>query len=190
MNWARDLINTPANEMGPQELEDAARTLAVGQGAEMLVVRDEQLQRDYPLIAAVGGGSSRAPRLIDCRWRRPGLPRVTLVGKGVCFDTGGLDLKSSASMLLMKKDMGGAACVLGLARLLLTFRYLSSCAYSSRRSRTVSAAAPIGRVTCGARARVCGRDRQYGCRGPPGSGGCTGGRRRGAPPICSSTWPR
>ncbi|HEX4049251.1 MAG TPA: leucyl aminopeptidase family protein [Steroidobacteraceae bacterium] len=117
MSWTRDLINTPANQMGPLELEAAARELAQ-QGAEITVISGAQLQREFPLIAAVGGGSHRPPRLIDCRWRRPGAPRVTLVGKGVCFDSGGLDLKSSSAMLLMKKDMGGAACVLGLARLL------------------------------------------------------------------------
>jgi leucyl aminopeptidase len=118
MNRARDLINTPANELGPVELEAAAREVAREQGAEVVVTSGEALERDYPLIAAVGAGSSRPPRLIDCRWRRPGAPRVTLVGKGVCFDSGGLDLKSSSAMLLMKKDMGGAACALGLALLL------------------------------------------------------------------------
>ena len=118
MASARDLINMPANELGPLELEAAARELAGQHGAEITVVSGEELRRDYPLIAAVGGGSHRAPRLIDCRWRRAGAPRVTLVGKGVCFDSGGLDLKSSSAMLLMKKDMGGAACVLGLAQLL------------------------------------------------------------------------
>ena len=82
-------------------------------------MRGEQLAREYPLIAAVGAGSARPPLLVDCRWARRGAPRVTLVGKGVCFDSGGLDLKPSSAMLLMKKDMGGAACVLGLARLLL-----------------------------------------------------------------------
>lgn len=119
MAWTRDLINTPANELGPLELEAAARQLVAEQGGEVVVVSGEQLQHEYPLIAAVGAGSDRPARLIDCRWPRPGAPRVTLVGKGVCFDSGGLDLKSSASMLLMKKDMGGAACVLGLAQLLL-----------------------------------------------------------------------
>src|SRR6202020_2903378 len=93
--------------------------LAERYGGHSQVVSGESLTREYPLIAAVGAGSARAPRLIDCRWRRAGAPRVTLVGKGVCFDSGGLDLKRSAAMLLMKKDMGGAACALGLARLLL-----------------------------------------------------------------------
>ncbi len=119
MGLARDLINAPANELGPEELTGAAIALAERHAGETLVHSGESLARTYPLIAAVGAGSARAPRLIDCRWRRPGAPRVTLVGKGVCFDSGGLDLKPPASMLLMKKDMGGAACALGLAQLLL-----------------------------------------------------------------------
>jgi leucyl aminopeptidase len=119
MAVARDLINAPANQLGPEELCAAALELAARHGGESRVVSGEQLAREYPLIAAVGGGSARAPRLIDCRWQRSGAPRVTLVGKGVCFDSGGLDLKPSAAMLLMKKDMGGAACALALAQLLL-----------------------------------------------------------------------
>jgi len=119
MSHARDLINIPANELGPAELCDAALALGTRFDAQTRVVMGAELTRDYPLIAAVGAGSARAPRLIDCRWPRPGAARVTLVGKGVCFDTGGLDLKPSAGMLLMKKDMGGAACALGLAQLLL-----------------------------------------------------------------------
>ncbi len=116
---ARDLINSPANELGPEELQAAALALAARYPGETRVVLGELLARDYPLISAVGAGSARAPRLIDCRWPRRDAPRVTLVGKGVCFDSGGLDLKPSAAMLLMKKDMGGAACALGLAQLLL-----------------------------------------------------------------------
>ncbi|HXR20205.1 MAG TPA: leucyl aminopeptidase family protein [Steroidobacteraceae bacterium] len=119
MGWARDLISAPANQLGPEELAAAALELAAEHGGESVVHSGETLTRDYPLIAAVGAASARAPRLIDCRWRRAGAARVTLVGKGVCFDSGGLDLKPSAAMLLMKKDMGGAACALGLARLLL-----------------------------------------------------------------------
>jgi leucyl aminopeptidase len=119
MGFARDLINAPANQLGPEELAAAALELAARYSGVSQVHSGETLTRDYPLIAAVGAGSARAPRLIDCRWRRPGAPRVTLVGKGVCFDSGGLDLKPSAAMLLMKKDMGGAACALGLAKLLL-----------------------------------------------------------------------
>ena len=119
IGWARDLVNTPANELGPAELAAAAAGLASEFGGQCAVTMGDDLRREYPLVHAVGQASERAPRLIDCRWPRAGAPRVTLVGKGVCFDSGGLDLKPSASMLLMKKDMGGAACALGLARLLL-----------------------------------------------------------------------
>jgi leucyl aminopeptidase len=119
MGWSRDLINAPANQLGPEELGAAALELVAAHDGESSVHMGETLASEYPLVAAVGAGSARAPRLIDCRWRRAGAPRVTLVGKGVCFDSGGLDLKPSAAMLLMKKDMGGAACALGLARLLL-----------------------------------------------------------------------
>jgi leucyl aminopeptidase len=117
---ARDLINTPANDLGPAELAAAARELAERFGARHeILTGPELLARDYPLIYAVGAGSPREPRLIDLRWGDRQAPRVTLVGKGVCFDTGGLDLKPSAGMLLMKKDMGGAACVLALAEMLM-----------------------------------------------------------------------
>jgi leucyl aminopeptidase len=119
MSWARDLINAPANELGPAELVGAAQELAAQHGGSSVVYTGDALARDFPLVMAVGAGSARAPRLVDCRWPRPGAPRVTLIGKGVCFDSGGLDLKPSSAMLLMKKDMGGAACALGLARLLL-----------------------------------------------------------------------
>ncbi len=116
----RDLINTPANDMGPAELEAAARDLARRFGATFDVVTgDELLARGFPLVHAVGRASPRAPRLIDLRAGAAG-PRLTLVGKGVCFDTGGLDIKPSASMGLMKKDMGGAATVLGLAQMILS----------------------------------------------------------------------
>jgi leucyl aminopeptidase len=116
--FARDLINTPANDMGPDELEDAAARLTERFGGELRVVRDASLVTQFPLVAAVGQGSPRAPRLLDLRFARPGAPRITLVGKGVCFDTGGLDMKASAGMALMKKDMGGAACALGAAQML------------------------------------------------------------------------
>jgi leucyl aminopeptidase len=120
MAFARDLINTPANDLGPAELADAAAELATRFGARSRILVGAELQTyDFPLIHAVGAASPRQPRLIDLRWGDKDAPRVTLVGKGVCFDTGGLDLKPSASMLLMKKDMGGAACVLALAQLLM-----------------------------------------------------------------------
>jgi leucyl aminopeptidase len=112
---ARDLVNTPANDMGPAELETAARALAKKHGAKIAVIRGAALARNYPLVAAVGQGSDRAPCLIDLTWGKAGAPLVTLVGKGVCFDSGGYDIKPSSAMLTMKKDMGGAACVLAVA---------------------------------------------------------------------------
>ncbi len=113
----RDLINTPAQDMGPAELEAAARRLADRFGATVAAtVGDALLAANFPMIHAVGRASPRAPRLIDLSWGTRG-PRLTLVGKGVCFDTGGLNLKPSTGMNLMKKDMGGAATVLGLAQM-------------------------------------------------------------------------
>lgn len=116
----RDLINTPANDMGPAEIESAAQVLAETYQADVTVMTgDELLENNYPMIYAVGKASSRAPRLIDLRWGSPTAPKVTLVGKGVCFDTGGLDLKPATGMKTMKKDMGGSAQVLGLAQLIM-----------------------------------------------------------------------
>ena len=120
---ARDLINTPSNDMGPQELALAAHELASRFGASFNCIIGEELTRqNFPLIHAVGMASPRAPRLIDFSWGDPDHPRVTLVGKGVCFDTGGLDLKPSSGMLMMKKDMGGAANVLALALMVMDAR--------------------------------------------------------------------
>jgi leucyl aminopeptidase len=119
---ARDLINTPANDMGPPELEDAARSLASRHGAKVnVIVGDDLIKQNFPLIHAVGraAAADRSPRLIDITWGDPKHPKVTLVGKGVCFDTGGLDIKSDAGMLNMKKDMGGAATMLALAHMLM-----------------------------------------------------------------------
>jgi leucyl aminopeptidase len=117
---ARDLVNTPANDMGPQELSDAARQVAERHGAKFSsIVGDDLLAQNFPLIHAVGKASPRAPRLIDFSWGDASHPKVTLVGKGVCFDTGGVDLKPSGGMLLMKKDMGGAANVLALAQMVM-----------------------------------------------------------------------
>jgi leucyl aminopeptidase len=114
---ARDLINTPASDLGPAELAEAAGAVAARFGAEFRTIEDNALLADnYPAIHAVGRASARAPRLAELIWGEPGAPKVTLIGKGVCFDTGGLDLKTSQNMLLMKKDMGGAAVTLGLAR--------------------------------------------------------------------------
>jgi leucyl aminopeptidase len=117
---ARDLINTPSNDMGPEQLALAAQDLAKRFGADFsCIVGDELTQQNFPLIHAVGMASPRAPRLIDFSWGDPAHPKVTLVGKGVCFDTGGLDLKPSSGMLIMKKDMGGAANVLALALMVM-----------------------------------------------------------------------
>ena len=115
----RDLINTPAADMGPEELETAARALADRHGASLIATTGELLlDANLPLIHTGGQASPRAPRLLDLRWGEKG-PRLTLVGKGVCFDTGGLNLKPGSSMGLMKKDMGGAATVLGLAQAIM-----------------------------------------------------------------------
>jgi leucyl aminopeptidase len=116
----RDLINTPANEMGPEDLERAARRLAERHGAAIEVTTGTALlEANLPLIHAVGRAGPQQPRLIDIRWGSADHPAVTLVGKGVCFDTGGLNLKPGASMGLMKKDMGGGATVLGLAHMIM-----------------------------------------------------------------------
>jgi leucyl aminopeptidase len=117
---ARDLINTPANDMGPAELEEAARALGKRHGASArAVVGDELLTENFPLIHAVGRAAARAPRLIELRWGKLSDPKVTLVGKGVCFDSGGLDIKPESGMRIMKKDMGGAASVLALAHMVM-----------------------------------------------------------------------
>jgi leucyl aminopeptidase len=117
----RDLVNTPAEDMGPAQLETEARALARTFGAEIHVVTGDTLERDYPMVHAVGRAASRhhAPRLIEIEWGDLRHPRLAIVGKGVCFDSGGLDLKPSAGMALMKKDMGGAAHALALARLVM-----------------------------------------------------------------------
>ncbi len=116
---ARDLINTPASDMGPAALENAAHELSSEFGAQIAVIKGEALlESNFPMIHAVGRAAAEPPRLIEINWGNTG-PKLTLVGKGVCFDTGGLNLKSGASMGLMKKDMGGAANVLGLARMLM-----------------------------------------------------------------------
>ena len=116
----RDLVNTPASDMGPDELEAAARAVAKSHRAKVNVIRGRALAKGFPMIHAVGSASPRAPRLIDLAWGPARAPKVTLVGKGVCFDTGGLDIKAAAGMLLMKKDMGGAANVLGLAQMIMS----------------------------------------------------------------------
>jgi leucyl aminopeptidase len=119
----RDLINTPASDLGPEELEHAARELAMRHGADIsVIIGDDLLVQNFPLIHAVGRASTRAPRLIDVTWGHADAPKVTLVGKGIVFDTGGLDIKPSSGMLLMKKDMGGAATALALAHMIMSAR--------------------------------------------------------------------
>jgi leucyl aminopeptidase len=117
----RVLVNTPAADLGPVQLEEAAREIAADAGVQLRVTTGKELEEGFPLIAAVGGAASadRAPRLIELEWGKPGDPRIAIVGKGVCFDSGGLDLKPASGMRLMKKDMGGAAHALALARLIV-----------------------------------------------------------------------
>ena len=121
VSLVRDMVNTPAEDMGPEELADSVSNVAESHGATTrVIVGDELIKQNFPTIHAVGRASSRAPRLIDMRWGDESAPKVTLVGKGVCFDTGGLDLKPRDAMLEMKKDMGGAAVTLGLASALMS----------------------------------------------------------------------
>ncbi len=117
---ARDLINTPANDMGPDALEAAIRKLAKHHKAKVSSTKgDKLIQKNFPMVHAVGRASPQAPRVVDMTWGKTSNPRVTLVGKGVTFDTGGLNIKPGSSMSLMKKDMGGAANVLGLAHMIM-----------------------------------------------------------------------
>jgi leucyl aminopeptidase len=121
VSLVRDMVNTPAEDMGPEQLADAVLGVANSHGATTrVIVGDELLKENYPTIHIVGRASARPPRLIDMRWGDASAPKVTLVGKGVCFDTGGLDLKPREAMLEMKKDMGGAAVTLGLAAALMS----------------------------------------------------------------------
>jgi len=115
----RDLINTPANDLGPAELEEAVQKLASTHNAKVTSIKGKPLEQQFPMIHTVGRASSRPPCLIDMTWGQAKHPKITLVGKGVCFDTGGLNLKPGTSMSLMKKDMGGAANVLGLASMIM-----------------------------------------------------------------------
>ena len=117
----RDLVNTPAEDMGPAELEAVAERLAKAHNAELRVTRGDALEREFPMVHMVGRAAARshAPRMIELEWGNPLHPRVAIIGKGVCFDSGGLDIKPSSGMLLMKKDMGGAAHALALAQLIM-----------------------------------------------------------------------
>ncbi|UDL96101.1 leucyl aminopeptidase family protein [Lichenihabitans sp. PAMC28606] len=116
---ARDLVNTPANDLGPEALEAAAVALATRHGAEVRVFSGDMLRTGFPLVHAVGQAAAEHPRLVDFAWGPMDAPKVTLVGKGVTFDTGGLDIKPESGMALMKKDMGGAATALALAHMVM-----------------------------------------------------------------------
>jgi leucyl aminopeptidase len=120
----RDLVDTPAGDLGPAELEAAVRGQAQDWNATVTVTSGEALEREFPMVAAVGRAAvpARAPRMIELEWGRPEHPRVAVIGKGVCFDSGGLDLKPASGMRLMKKDMGGAAHALALAKLIVGAR--------------------------------------------------------------------
>jgi leucyl aminopeptidase len=121
--WARDLINTPANDMHPAALAAEAVKWANANKGKVQVIKGEALLKaNYPMIYTVGKAAEIPPHLVDIRFARKGAPKVTLVGKGVCFDSGGLDIKSAAGMKMMKKDMGGAACVLALARAIIELK--------------------------------------------------------------------
>jgi leucyl aminopeptidase len=179
----RDLVNVPAGDLGPAELQEAAEAVAKQGGATLQVTSGEKLGAEYPMIQAVGAAATqhRAPRLIEFEWGQPDHPRVAIIGKGVCFDTGGLDIKPSSGMRLMKKDMGGAAHALALAQLIM-------------RQSPARAAAPAG--AGGGKCRVRGsyasrgraaqpqgaqrRDRQHRRRGPPDPGRRADPRRRGS----------
>lgn len=122
--FLRNIINAPSNDMGPDELESAARFIAGPHQAKIDVLKDQRaLEKEFPMVYAVGKGSERSPRMIDLRWGNPRHPKVTIVGKGVCFDTGGLNIKPTPAMALMKKDMGGAAHALALASLVMDLRF-------------------------------------------------------------------
>jgi leucyl aminopeptidase len=124
VNWVRDLVNTPAEDMGPAELEAEAETLAKAHGGQIKVTRGDLLEREFPMVHMVGraAGRSQAPRMIELEWGNAAHPRLAVIGKGVTFDSGGLDIKPGSGMLLMKKDMGGAAHALALAGLVMEAR--------------------------------------------------------------------
>jgi len=121
VNLVRDLVNTPAEDMGPAQLEEQAESIAKAQGADFRVTQGDTLEREFPMVHMVGRAAARShsPRMIELEWGNPKHPRIAIIGKGVCFDTGGLDLKPSPAMALMKKDMGGAAHALALAQLVM-----------------------------------------------------------------------
>lgn len=122
--WVRDLVNTPAADMGPAELQHEAERLAKAHGATLTITKGDELQSGYPMVYAVGKAAEKhfAPRMIEIEWGNPKDPRVAIIGKGVSFDSGGLDIKPASGMRIMKKDMGGAAHALALAKLVMAAR--------------------------------------------------------------------
>ena len=180
---ARDLINTPPNDLGPDAFEKEIRAFAARHKMKVkAIVGDDLLKQNFPMIHAVGRASAEAPRLLDLSWGRASDPKITLVGKGVTFDTGGLDIKPSAGMLLMKKDMGGAANVLGLAhaimdaKLKVRLRVLIPVVENA-----ISAIGLPPRRYPAVALRPDRRDRQHRCRGPADSRRCADAWRRGEP---------
>ena len=168
MCLARDLITTPSSDMGPAELAAAAKALAKKHGARSsVIVGDDLLKQNYPMIHAVGRASTRAPRLIDLTWGNATHPKVTLVGKGVCFDTGGLDLKPATGMLKMKKDMGGAATVLARRGMVMAREAAGAAALAGAggREQRVGQCLPAARRGADAQGHHR-RDRQHRCRRP------------------------
>ena len=175
---ARDLINTPSNDMGPAELEQAARALAKQYDANVQVTAGEALAKNFPLIAAVGAGSARTPRLIDMTWGSVTDPKITLVGKGVCFDTGGLDIKNDAGMLNMKKDMAGGATALALAHMIMARRLkVRLRVIIPAVENSISGTSFRPRDIYQSRKGNQRRDRQHRRRGPVDPGRCVDSRR-------------
>ena len=169
----RDLVNTPAEDMNPAHLAEAVKHMAGDFDARVSeVAGNALLKRNFPAIHAVGRAASQPPRLIDLRWGKKNHPKLTLVGKGVCFDSGGLDIKTASGMRLMKKDMGGAAHALGLAHLIMRPGCRSGCGCWCRRWRTPSPATPTGRVTWSHAQGPHHRDRQHRRRGSRGAVRC------------------
>ena len=174
----RDLVNTPANDLGPAELAAAARSIAERHDAAITITEGPALAEGFPLIHAVGAASTRPPRLVDFIWGRPDDPKLTLIGKGVTFDTGGLDIKPSSDMLLMKKDMGGAANVLGLASMIMEERLPVRLRgpHPRRRQRHIRQCLPAGRHADEPQGPDR-RDRQHRRRRSPHSRRCPGAGR-------------
>ena len=163
-------MNTPASHLGPAELAQAVRDLADAHGARVSVIEGAALQDGFPALAAVGAASPRAPRVAMLEWGAPDAPLVALCGKGVCFDTGGLDLKPAGPMLRMKKDMGGAALVLGVAEMVMRLRLpVRLLVLVGAVENAVAGNAFRPRRRAAHARRADGGGRQHGRRGPAGA---------------------